>query len=240
MSTGGAGGILMEGIIADLTRDADKGEAEARAHFVDFCSRESLALVAAPSGSDAKPSAQFHVETGQASRWMATYGVTADLLVASRGKPGDEAATLSVIEALLLETGRPLLIPGSAAASPAIAERVAVAWKPTPQAARAVAFAMPFLARAKEVAVMTVEEEEGRRDATAQLVTYLRWHGIKAAAQRLSPGPESAAETLLGAAASSDLLVMGGYGHTRLREWVFGGFTQRVLADASIPVLIAH
>jgi nucleotide-binding universal stress UspA family protein len=241
MSTEGAGGMLLEGIIADLNRDADKGEAQARSSFIEFCTRESLLLIAAPTGPDAKPSAQFHVATGQQPRLMAAYGMTADLVVAPRGTPDNNAVARSTLEALLLETGRPLLIPSGSTVSPTIAERVAVAWKPTPQAIRAVAYAMPFLVRAKEVAVMTVEEEEGRRDDTDRLVAYFAWHGIKAVAERLSPGPRSAAETMLAAASNAaGLLVMGGYGHTRLREWVFGGFTQRVLGDAPLPVLMAH
>jgi nucleotide-binding universal stress UspA family protein len=241
MSTEGAGGTLLEGIIASLTREADEAEATARAGFAEACSREGLPSVAAPSGKEAGPSAAFHVETGQETRWMAAYGLCADLAIASRGIPDRDAVARSTLEALLLETGRPLLIPGAAAISPAAAERVAIAWKPTPQAARAVAFAMPFLLRAKETVVLTVEEEEGRHDASDRLIDYLGRHGINAVVDRISPSAEGAAATMLAAASEkAGLLVMGGYGHTRLREWVFGGFTQHVLDHAQIPVLLAH
>lgn len=171
---------------------------------------------------------------------MATYGMTADLIVAARGLPGDDAVARSTLEALLLETGRALLIPSTAEPFPTVAERVAIAWKPTPQASRAVALAMPFLRRAKEIVILTVEEGKEGRDDSERLVDYLGWHGVKASARRLSAGPHGAAETLLVASAATDLLIMGGYGHTRLREWVFGGFTQRLLASAPVPVLMAH
>ena len=241
MSTEGAGGVLLQGIIDDLTRDADANEAKARSRFAELCSKAAVPLGTTPPTASTKPSAEWHVETGQEARWMAAYGVTADLVVAPRGVAGQDAIARSTLEALLLETGRPLLIPGSAPASPKLAERVAVAWKPTPQASRAVACAMPLLTRAKEVVVLTVEEEEGRRDDADRLVAYFGWHGIAATIERQAPGPHGAAETMLaGAAARAELLVMGGYGHTRLREWVFGGFTQRVLNEASLPVLIAH
>lgn len=241
MSTEGAGGVLLQGIIDDLSRDADAGEAKARSQFADLCGKESLMLGAAPASADAKPSAGWHVETGQEARWMAAYGMTADLILAPRGAPGQDAAARSTLEALLLETGRPLLISGASPALPRLAERVAIAWKATPQASRAVAGAMPFLGCAKEIVVLTVEEEAGRRDDAERLVAYLGWHGISALVERLSPGPDGAAETMLAAAtARAELLVMGGYGHTRLREWVFGGFTQRVLSEAPLPVLIAH
>ena len=147
----------------------------------------------------------------------------------------------SILEAVLLETGRPLLIPSAGAPAVMMAEKIAIAWNPTPEAARAVALAMPFLARAKEIVVMTVEEEEGRRDEADRLVRSLAWHGLSGTVERLTPGPHGAAQTLLAAASSkAGLLVMGGYGHSRLREWVFGGFTQRILAEAPLPVLIAH
>ncbi len=236
----GGGGALTPGLIEQLEREIGEREAKAQHMFEEFCTRESLAIAAAPMGGTTKPSAQWHVETGQEPRWMAAYGMTADLIVASRGA-SDGATARSILEAVLLESGRPLLIPSAAAQSAAMFDKIAIAWKPTPQAARAVALAMPFLARAKEIAVMTVEEEKGRRDDADRLVRSLAWHGIAATAERLTPGPYNAAETLLAAAgAKAGLLVLGGYGHSRLREWVFGGFTQRVLADAPLPVLITH
>jgi nucleotide-binding universal stress UspA family protein len=241
MSTEGSGGVLLQGIIDHLDRDADADEAKARAQFTIFCSEAGLALVADPAASAKRPSAMFHVEIGQEARWMCTYGRTSDLMIASRGVPGDEALARSTLEALLLETGRPLLIPTAAAPAPDVANRIAIAWKATPEAARAIALAMPFLMHAAEVAILSVEEEDGRRDESARLIRYLGWHGIAAHSERLTPGSDGAAATLLAAAkAKSGLLVMGGYGHTRLREWVFGGFTKRVLDHADVPVLMAH
>ena len=240
MSADGGGGALTPELIDQLEREIDEREAKARHMFDEFCTRESLAIAAAPMSGTTKPSAQWRVETGQEPRWMAAYGLTADLIVASRGA-SDDATARSILEAVLLESGRPLLIPSTAAPSAAMFDKIAIAWKPTPQAARAVALAMPLLARAKEIAVITVEEEKGRRDNADRLVQSLAWHGIAAVAERLTPGPHGAAETLLAAArAKAGLLVLGGYGHSRVREWVFGGFTQRVLADAPLPVLIAH
>jgi nucleotide-binding universal stress UspA family protein len=237
----GGGGALTPGMIEQL--DQEVGEREAKAHriFAEFCTREGLDIVTVPAAGTTMPSVQWHVETGQEPRWMASYGMTADLIVASRGA-SDDAAERSILEAVLLESGRPLLIPSATPPPAAISDKIAIAWKPTPQAARAVALAMPFLARAKEIVVMTVAEEEGRRDDADRLVQSLAWHGFSATAQRLTPGPHGVAETLLAAASSAKagLLVLGGYGHSRLREWVFGGFTQRVLTEAPLLALIAH
>jgi len=237
----GGGGALSPGILEQLEQEVAERETKTQRVFTEFCARQGLDIITAPAQGMTKPSAQWHVETGQEPRWMAAYGMTADLIVASRGA-SDDAAERSILEAVLLETGRPLLIPSAAAPPVAISDKIVIAWKPTPQAARAVALAMPFLARAKEIIVMTVEEEEGRRDDADRLVRSLAWHGFSATAQRLTPGSHGAAEALLTAAASvkAGLLILGGYGHSRLREWVFGGFTQRVLTDAPLAVLVAH
>ena len=170
---------------------------------------------------------------------MATYGVAADLVITPRAT-GAEGLASATLEAVLLDSGRPILIP-AAAAMPAKFERIAIAWKPTPEAVRAVTAAMPFLALAREIVVATVEEAGAGREEADRLVRNLRWHGLQATTLSLKPGAEGAAATLLAAIGNrADLLVMGGYGHSRLREWVFGGFTQLVLADAPLPVLIAH
>ncbi len=244
MTTDAGGGALTSGLIEQLEQDSREREAKAREIFTRFCDGAGLVAATAPSPqSAAAPSAEWHVETGEEPRWMATYGVAADLIVVPRAI-GEDMLARSTLETVLLDAGRPLLIP-AASVIPANFERIAIAWKPTPQAARAVAAAMPFLARAKEIVVITVEEpageRPGERDQADRLVKNLAWHGLAATTERLQPGPGGAAATLLaGAADRADLLVMGGYGHSRLREWVFGGFTQLVLANAPLPVLIAH
>lgn len=237
----GGAGVMIADLVDQLEQDAAQREAVARDLFAKFCAGEGIAVAAAPAEvAGSGPSAAFHVEIGQEPRWLASYGMTADLIVACRGTPGDDAMARTTLEALLLETGRPLLIPGRAALAPGFAERIAIAWKPTAQAARAVGCALPLLIAAKEVAVLTIEEEEGRRDALDPLIRHLGWHGVAATARRVPPGADGAAETLLAAASEAGLLVMGGYGHARLREWVFGGFTQQILVDAPMAVLMAH
>ena len=177
---------------------------------------------------------------------MATYGVAADLILAPRGT-GDEV--------LARHPGG-----GSARKRPAHpgsgrhgdagefrADRHRLEADAASRARGCRGAAVPL--RAREIVVVTVEEpgverpgeRPGERDQADRLVQNLAWHGIAATTLRLKPGPEGAAATLLaGIGDRADLLVMGGYGHGRLREWVFGGFTRLVLADAPLPVLIAH
>lgn len=241
MATDAGTGAMTAGIIDRLEQDADERAATAEANFRAFCTAQGVAVAAAPDAATGDaPTAAWHVETGEEPRWMAAYGMAADLVVAPRAR-GEEVTERSTLEALLLETGRPLLIP-STAPLPAAIERVAIAWKPTPQAARAVALALPFFTRARQIVVLSVAEDAAEQtDDNERLLRNFAWHGFAARSERLPPGPDGAAATLLAAAKErADLLVMGGYGHSRLREWVFGGFTQHVLTEAPLPLLIAH
>jgi nucleotide-binding universal stress UspA family protein len=240
MASDAGSGALTAGLLDQLEQDARDREAKGRQAFAKFCADAGIIEGIAPAaGSAAAPSAAWHVEVGEEPRWVATYGLTADLVLAPR-PPEAEALGRATLEAALLETGRPLLIPASAAI-PASFARIAIAWKATPQAARAVALALPFLSRAKEVTVLTVEERPDERDTTDRLVANLGGHGLAAKVERLRPTDDGAVAALLATARQrADLLVMGGYGHTRLREWVFGGFTQEVLSAAPLPVLLAH
>lgn len=238
MSTDGGSGALAAGLMDRLQQDEEKRATAARQLFERNCAAAGISIGSTASGL----SAEWHVESGEEPRWVATYGLSADLIVAARDT-SDAVAERSVLEAALLDTGRPLLIP-AASPVPASFERVAIAWKPTPQAARAVALAMPFLTRAGEVSVLTVAEADAaaeERPSGDRLCRNLARHGITATMTTLAPGADGAAATLLSAAAErAELLVMGGYGHSRLQEWVFGGVTQQVLTAAPLPVLMAH
>jgi nucleotide-binding universal stress UspA family protein len=239
MATDAGSGALTAGLIDRLEQEATERAAKVEADFTRFCREAGLPITDQPQPGQSGPSAQFHVEIGEEARRMAAWGLAADLIVAprARGAGGNERATL---DAVLVGSGRPLLIP-AAAPLPAEFARVAIAWKATPPAARAVALAMPFLARAREVVVLTVAEQPGPSDDADRLLRALAWHGLAARGERLTPGPNGAAATLLAAAREcADLIVMGGFGHSRLREWVFGGFTETALAAAPLPVLIAH
>jgi nucleotide-binding universal stress UspA family protein len=239
IATDGRGAMIGAGnLIEALEKEADAREQGARRSFESFCRGAGIVIAETPADA-AVATAQWHSETGAESEWIAAYGRAADLTVA--GRPGKDEGSLSeTLDAALLQTGRPLWIaPDDGAA--VLPETVAIAIKGAPEAARAVTAAMPFLAKAKEVVVLSVEEEGAPQDAAERLKTSLGWHGFPVSMARLPSGSGGAAETLLAAAQQrSALLVMGGYGHSRVREWIFGGVTERVLRSAPIPVLMMH
>jgi nucleotide-binding universal stress UspA family protein len=171
----------------------------------------------------------------------------ADLVVVGQRDREDVAAAAvppDFAEAVAMGSGRPtLVIPTIGVAGP-VGNTVAIAWKPTREAARAVQAAMPLLEHADSVHVLTWDEEpysevEGSR---LDLDTYLRAHGVEATWHRGGQAPEALGDIVLSRAfdLGVDLLVMGCYGHTRAREWVLGGTTRTILQTMTMPVLMAH
>jgi nucleotide-binding universal stress UspA family protein len=233
-------GRVVTDLIKTMEEEAEQREQRGKESYESFCRREGLVVGETPSAAPAV-SARWLVETGSEPYWLVEYARAADLLVI--GRSGDhETAPSDTLEIALLNSGRPLLIPPQRPMV-ALPDTVVIAWKATPEAAHAVTAAMPFLSIAKQIFITTVAENEAafREDGAARLLASLRWHGFPVSTQRLDPGAVGPAETLLSASQDqAALLVMGGYGHSRLREWMFGGFTQRILRGAEVPVLITH
>ena len=240
MSTEGGGSVLIGGFVERLDEQADMREKRAREIFDRFCAHEGLAIADTPPGP-AAVSAQWKRQVGAEPYWIAEHGRAADLMVIGRAADGEGIAP-ETIETALLDSGRPVLIPPAAALT-ALPETIVIAWKSTREAAHAMTAVLPFLPLAKQVRILTVAEEgDPSSEEGSQLMTNLRWRGLTVSAERLQPDERSAADTMIAAAAGQQaLLVMGGYGHSRLRQWIFGGFTQHVLQTAAaVPVLIAH
>jgi nucleotide-binding universal stress UspA family protein len=143
------------------------------------------------------------------------------------------------LEAVLLDSGRPLLIvpPGGAAD---FGGPVAVAWNGSVEASRAVAAAMPFLLAAPRVTVVAVGEDDQPAALAQGLARFLAWHGLQAETKAVRAGEEGVGSALLAALGDAGLLVMGAYTHSRFRQLVFGGVTRHVLANAGLPVLVSH
>jgi nucleotide-binding universal stress UspA family protein len=184
-------------------------------------------------------SASWQEATGFESELIARLGRIFDLtVIARRGPRGSSHET---VQAALLETGRPLLLAPPAAPA-ALGETVLLAWNASPQAARAAANALPFLQKAARVMVMSVGNGPEPAPSPDELVRTLAWHGVAAQARRLEQGSRRVRDILLAEASAmaADLLVIGAYSHSRMRQIVFGGVTEHMLDDAELPVLMAH
>lgn len=148
-----------------------------------------------------------------------------------------------LIECLLIDSGRPILVvpPGRDTFS---CRRIVLAWDGSAKAARAAADALPFLRAAESVEVVSVEGEKDLTDTLmgADIAPHLSRHGVKATVHCLATVNGDAAETLRDAATrfEADMIVMGGYVHSRLREMVLGGVTQSLLRQSPVPLFMAH
>lgn len=174
---------------------------------------------------------------GDPTRHLALHARSADLLIAGSGNSGfGRLRTVNPGE-LILSAGRPVLFPVEGQ-RPVKGESIIVAWKDAREARRAVVDAMPFLTDAQQVVVATIEEDDraGARDSAADVVRFLMKHGVKARAEVMDVGRGYASEALAEIAieVGADLVVSGGYGHGRLREWIFGGVTRTLLDDTSM------
>jgi nucleotide-binding universal stress UspA family protein len=138
-----------------------------------------------------------------------------------------------------METGRPVLVaPSSVPAR--IGARPAVAWRATVPGVHALHGALPMLTAAEHVPVITVDEGGGA--TPGDVVRYLAFHGVRGEAQTINAGGREAGNAILDAAsaANADMLVMGAYAHSRLRQFILGGVTSTVLRQAALPLVLAH
>jgi nucleotide-binding universal stress UspA family protein len=123
-----------------------------------------------------------------------------------------------------------------------LGDTVLLAWNASPQAAHAAASALPFLQSAVRVVVMSVGNGPEPAPTAEELARALGWHGIRAEARHIEQGSRRVRDILLveATAMAADLLVIGAYSHSRLRQVVFGGVTEHMLDYAELPVLMAH
>lgn len=167
-----------------------------------------------------------------------------DLSVVGQAEPDKDAVADLIIEAALFESGRPVLIVPYIQKAGLKLGRVMVCWDGSRNAARAIADALPFLSRAGAIDVVVIAGEGAKSDelSGADIGHHLARHGLKIEVKRIVTSETDVPSTILSYAAdiSSDLIVMGGYGHSRLREFVLGGATRGILAAMTVPTLMSH
>lgn len=188
--------------------------------------------------------ASWRSEIGHPTKLLAMHARAADLIITGAGTPDLMGNSRRMIKhgALILAAGRPVLL-ASASMKPVKAERIVVAWKDTREARRAVRDATPFLVTAQDVLVTTINEDASPSgdDSVADVARYLVRYGVKARSQAIGVGKADPALALIEIAreTGADLIVSGGYGHSRLRELVFGGVTRSLLRDSSVNRLMS-
>jgi nucleotide-binding universal stress UspA family protein len=195
--------------------------------------------------------------TGERAEWRLDHGDPdqvaglaaryADLIIVGQIDPDrDRNIPAFHPEDILLAGGRPVLMVPYAGNVASLGERIVIAWNGSREAARAVNDALPLLETANRVTVLVINPETGfdgpEAEPGADIALHLVRHGVKADVDRVSARGMDPADLLLNYVAdnSADLLVMGGYGRSRLRELVLGGFTRHILRHMTLPVLMSH
>ncbi len=167
-----------------------------------------------------------------------------DLAVVGQARPNEGASEELLIEGALFESGRPVVMVPFTQTRPATLERVLVCWDGSRPATRAIADALPFLGRAKAIDIIAVSGERGKGGELAgtNMARHLSRHGLQVTLKRVSAGNADVPSAIRTQAQESgaDFMVMGGYGHSRLREFILGGVTRTVLTTTTIPVLMSH
>ena len=167
-----------------------------------------------------------------------------DLAVVPQAEPKGGSVEELIAETTLFESGRPMIVVPYIQKSPLKLDLVMVCWDGGRQAARAINDAMPLLAKAGRVEVVIVANEPGKQDEIegADIGKHLARHGLKVEVKRITAGKIDIGAALLSHAAdnATDFVVMGGYGHSRLRQFLLGGVTRSILQSMTAPVLMAH
>jgi nucleotide-binding universal stress UspA family protein len=230
---------LSQKLLHELETIADssaKNDAETlRQRFAKLAADNGVALSDTCLADTA--SASWHDVVGLRSEQVAQRGKVSDLLIIPKSNNGVATATL---EAAILASGRPVLVmPRTQTTfSPTL---VSIAWNGSAEATRAIANALPFLTRARQVKILTREHGQEKEPTALALQNYLKCHGISAQVEHLKHH-HGDGEDLLAAikADKAELIVMGAYSHNRLHQQVFGGVTRHILEHAEIPVLMSH
>ena len=229
----GAGYIPAE--VIETQRDDSEAAAEAAI--------KSFTTAADQAGVSAEPvmtSASLAGAGDQFARMARRF----DLAIVGQSQPEISSMEQIIGETTLFESGRPIIIVPYIQKAPFKTDNVMICWDGSRTAARAVADAIPIIGNRGRVEIVIVANERGKQDEIegADIGQHLARHGLKVDVHRISGGDIDVGDALLSHAADSgaDLMVMGGYGHSRLREFVLGGATRSIFESMTVPVLLSH
>ncbi len=232
-------GVVVQEIIDAAKQASDEAAGRARATLAKAAEDAGVTMVDVPARRDVVTVSWREVE-GDFVNQVEAASRLSDLVVFGPLPPEEKPGLTEAFEATLLETGRPVVLAAQTPAK-AFARKIAIGWDGSVPCARAVTAAMPYLEQAGQVQILTVSQGTAPGDAT-DVCDYLALHGVRAVQRCVEAGARPTGAVLLEAALGdgADLLVLGGYGHTRLRQMFFGGVTRHVVSHAELPLFLVH
>jgi nucleotide-binding universal stress UspA family protein len=234
----GLSGAMIEEMMTATERESAERAHAVHAMFDRFVVEHQVALTAPQFGLD-HATASFAAVTGREEDIVAQQARLADLTIVPHPDSGDEVSSSDALHAVLFDSGRPVMIaPHTPPAT--IGTRICIGWNGTAESASGVQAVLPWLARAEAVQVLTAEGYQRRGPEGQDLADYLALHGIKVDVATFKPVEKTVGSGLLKAARDfgADLLAMGAYSHSRLRQLILGGVTRVVLERAALPVIM--
>jgi nucleotide-binding universal stress UspA family protein len=238
----GMSGAMVEEMINLAEAEGGRRAALARAAFDAACAR--LGAVRATSAPAEGATAEWIELVGREEDQVAWRGRLSDLIALARPGGDEELPSKLTLDAALFGSGRPLLLCPPESPSPGFGRSVAIAWNGSAEASRAVGWAMPLLREAGRVTILSVSDHgtDPVEAPAGALAGYLAWHGVAAEIHLTQASNSHAGEELLrqAGACGADLLVMGAYTHSRLRQLILGGVTRHVVAHAPLHCLLCH
>jgi nucleotide-binding universal stress UspA family protein len=227
-------------IVEDLERADRDLDRQLRERFDAFMREHGVPAVASVLPG-AEVAAAWRDEAVAGYEALGSTGRAYDLIAVARPLPGAAVPSMNALEAALFESGRPVLI-----APPTPPDKfgdvVVVAWNGSTETARTIGLAMPFLAKAETVVVLSVEEGMVPGPSGGEVAHGLMRNGIAAKTQQIRAGERATGAAILDQCRElgADLLLKGAYTHSRLRQMIFGGATSHILGAAELPVIMAH
>jgi nucleotide-binding universal stress UspA family protein len=236
----GVSGTVIQDIINSSKEAANQAGERARQTFTRIAGEMGVAEVDGPA-APGQTAARFVELSGGFEDVVAGRARLSDLAVFLGGKGDSAAGVGEALQACLMDAGRPILLAPSEAPQ-SVGGKIVIGWDGGVEAAHAITAAKPFLLAASKVEIINVSKGELDPTLADALSDYLHLHGVESTEHLIDPGARPVGEVLLEAAerAGCDLLVMGGYGHSRIRELLLGGVTRFVISHATVPVLLAH
>ncbi|MBV9750710.1 MAG: universal stress protein [Acetobacteraceae bacterium] len=233
----GLSGAMIEEMMSATEKESSDRSDAVRAMFDRFVAQQGV-TVAEPHAR-AGATANFASITGREEDLVAQLARLADLTVVPHPEAGDDVSSSDALHAVLFDSGRPVLIAPQAAPA-TIGTRICVAWNGTAESAAAVQAGIPWMQRAQAVRILYADEYQRRGPGAAEVASYLTLHDVHAEIAQFRPQDREVGRGLLAAAREfgADLMTMGAYSHSRLRQLILGGVTRHVLERATIPVMM--
>ncbi|XQF93584.1 hypothetical protein ACOBV9_07220 [Pseudoalteromonas espejiana] len=219
-------------------RFASTESANLKSEFINLCADQKVIYTDASTAHLTHPSAAWHINLGLRSEIIAEQGKVADLIIIPQSKSGKSTSTF---EASVMRSGKPILLVPRQMTNFDI-KTVVIGWNASTEVSRALTYSLPLLKQATKVVICTSASSADKMPNGHEVVKYLAQHDIKSEFVTFNNGRQSTAKAFMSVAQmhNADLVVMGAFTHRRIHEQIFGGMTNYMLANTTLPIFMAR